>query len=227
MPTRSGPSYRLPTLGVGQQLRAGRLTRRWLQLFAGLVMAGFSIGLMVEAHLGLDPWNVMHEGLTHFLPLSFGLVTIVSGLVVLLLWVPLHQPLGLGTVVNLVLVGLLVDVALWALPTPDPLLVRGVFLVVGVVLCAASGAIYLGSHFGPGPRDGLMTGLVTRTGRSVRLVRTSLELTVLLVGFLLGGTVGVGTVVFAVAIGPLVQFFLPRVAVPIAVPDGQPQHAAR
>ena len=227
MSARSAPSYRLPTLGVREQLRAGRLTRRWLQLFAGLVMAGFSIGLMVEAHLGLDPWNVLHEGLTRFLPLSFGMVTIVSGLVVLLLWVPLRQPLGLGTVINLVLVGVLVDVALWALPTPSSLLVRGVFLVVGVVLCAAAGAVYLGSHLGPGPRDGLMTGLVARTRRSVRLVRTALELTVLLVGFLLGGTVGVGTLVFAVAVGPLIQFFLPRVAVPITVPDGLPQAVAR
>jgi uncharacterized membrane protein YczE len=182
---------------------------------------------MVEAHLGLDPWNVLHEGLTRFLPLSFGMVTIVSGLVVLLLWVPLRQPLGLGTVINLVLVGVLVDVALWALPTPSSLLVRGVFLVVGVVLCAAAGAVYLGSHLGPGPRDGLMTGLVARTRRSVRLVRTALELTVLLVGFLLGGTVGVGTLVFAVAVGPLIQFFLPRVAVPITVPDGLPQAVAR
>lgn len=225
MPTRSGQPYRLPTLRISQQLRAGRLTRRWVQLVAGLVMAGLSIGLMVEAHLGLDPWNVMHEGLTHLLPLTFGMVTIVSGLVVLLLWVPLHQPLGMGTVVNIVLVGLLVDVGLWVLPTPDSLLVRGLFLVVGVVMCAASGAIYLGSHLGPGPRDGLMTGLVNRTGRSVRLVRTSLELTVLLVGFLLGGTVGVGTVVFAVAIGPLVQFFLPRVAVPIEVPAVHPRVA--
>jgi uncharacterized membrane protein YczE len=227
MSARSAPSYRLPTLGVREQLRAGRLTRRWLQLFAGLVMAGLSIGLMVEAHLGLDPWNVLHEGLTRFLPLSFGMVTIVSGLVVLLLWVPLRQPLGLGTVINLVLVGVLVDVALWALPTPSSLLVRGVFLVVGVVLCAAAGAVYLGSHLGPGPRDGLMTGLVARTRRSVRLVRTALELTVLLVGFLLGGTVGVGTLVFAVAVGPLIQFFLPRVAVPITVPDGLPQAVAR
>ena len=227
MPSRSRQPYRLPTLGIRQQLRAGRLTRRWLQLFAGLVMAGLSIGLMVEAHLGLDPWNVLHEGLTRFLPLSFGMVTIVSGLAVLLLWVPLRQPLGLGTVINLVLVGVLVDVALWALPTPSSLLVRGVFLVVGVVLCAAAGAVYLGSHLGPGPRDGLMTGLVARTRRSVRLVRTALELTVLLVGFLLGGTVGVGTLVFAVAVGPLIQFFLPRVAVPITVPDGLPQAVAR
>jgi uncharacterized membrane protein YczE len=170
---------------------------------------------------------VLHEGLTRFLPLSFGMVTIVSGLVVLLLWVPLRQPLGLGTVINLVLVGVLVDVALRALPTPSSLLVRGVFLVVGVVLCAAAGAVYLGSHLGPGPRDGLMTGLVARTRRSVRLVRTALELTVLLVGFLLGGTVGVGTLVFAVAVGPLIQFFLPRVAVPITVPDGLPQAVAR
>src|SRR3954451_23415167 len=129
MLTRRRSQYRLPTLGIRQQLQAGRLLRRWLQLLVGLAMAALAIALMVEAHLGLDPWNVLHEGLSHFLPLSFGTVTIVSGLVVLLLWVPLHQPLGLGTVVNTVLVGLLVDVALWVLPTPDSLLVRGVFLV--------------------------------------------------------------------------------------------------
>jgi uncharacterized membrane protein YczE len=225
MRSRSRQPYRLPTLGIRQQLRAGRLTRRWLQLFAGLLMAGFSIGLMVEAHLGMDPWNVLHEGLTHFLPLSFGMVTIVSGLAVLLLWVPLRQPLGMGTVVNTVLVGLVVDVSLRALPTPGSLLVRTLFLVVGLVLCGAAGAVYLGSHLGPGPRDGLMTGLVARTGRSVRLVRTGLELGVLMVGFLLGGTAGAGTVLFAVAMGPLIQFFLPRVAVPITVPDRQPQDA--
>ena len=211
----SGTSYELPTLRIREQLRAGHHPRRWLQLVGGLVMAGFSIGLMIEAHLGLDPWNTLHEGLTHRLPLSFGTVTVISGLVVLLLWIPLHQPLGVGTVVNTVLVGVLIDVAIWVLPTPDALLVRGVFLVVGVVLCAAAAAIYLGSHLGPGPRDGLMTGLVAKTGRSLRLVRTSLEVTVLVIGFLLGGTVGVGTVLFAVAIGPLIQFFLPRVAAPL------------
>jgi uncharacterized membrane protein YczE len=211
-------SYRLPTLNFRDTLRAAHPTRRWAQLVAGLLLAASSVALMVEARLGLDPWNALHEGLAERLPLSFGTVAALSGLVVLLLWVPLRQPLGAGTVVNTVLVGLLIDVALWVVPTPQTLVVRGVFLLVGVVLCGAAGAVYLGSHLGPGPRDGLMTGLVARTGRSVRLVRTTLELTVLLAGYLLGGTVGIGTVLFAVAIGPLVQFFLPRVAAPLEMP---------
>ena len=218
MPRSRRPSYRLPTLGFRDTLRAGHLTRRWLQLVTGLLLAASSIALMVEARLGLDPWNALHEGLAERLPLSFGTVTALSGLVVLLLWVPLRQPLGAGTVVNAVLVGLLVDVALWVVPTPQSLAVRGVFLVVGVVLCGAAAAVYLGSHLGPGPRDGLMTGLVARTGRSMRLVRTTLELTVLVLGFLLGGTVGIGTILFALAIGPLIQFFLPRVAAPLELP---------
>jgi uncharacterized membrane protein YczE len=214
----SPQNYELPTLGLREQMRAGRLARRWLQLGAGLLAAALSIALMVEAHLGLDPWNVLHEGLTHRLGLSFGTVTIIAGTIVLLLWIPLRQPLGAGTIVNTVLIGGLIDVALWLVPTPKVLWLRVVLLVVGVVLCGASVAVYLGSHLGPGPRDGLMTGLVARTGRSIRLVRTSLEASVLLVGFLLGGTVGVGTVLFAVAIGPLIQFFLPRVAAPVDLP---------
>jgi len=212
-------NYELPTLNLRDQLRAGRHGRRWLQLVVGLLLAALSIAMMVEAHLGLDPWNVLHEGLVKHLGLSFGTVTIISGVAVLLLWIPLRQPLGAGTVINAVLVGALVDVALWLVPTPDELWLRVMFLLVGVVLCGAAGAVYLGSHLGPGPRDGLMTGLVARTGRSLRLVRTTLEASVLLVGFLLGGTVGVGTVVFALTIGPLIQFFLPRVAVPLELPS--------
>jgi uncharacterized membrane protein YczE len=211
--------YELPSLNLRDQLRAGRHVRRWLQLVVGLLIAALSIAMMVEAHLGLDPWNVLHEGLVKHLGLSFGTVTVISGVVVLLLWIPLRQPLGAGTIVNAVLVGGLVDLALWLVPTPDDLWLRVMFLVVGVVLCGAAGAVYLGSHLGPGPRDGLMTGLVARTGRSIRLVRTALEASVLLVGFLLGGTVGIGTVIFALAIGPLVQFFLPRVAAPLDLPD--------
>ena len=211
-------NYELPSLKVRDQLRAGRHVRRWLQLVVGLLIAALSIAMMVEAHLGLDPWNLLHEGLVKHPGLSFGTVTIISGVVVLLLWIPLRQPLGAGTIINAVLVGGLIDVALWLVPTPDELWLRVMFLLVGVVLCGAAGAVYLGSHLGPGPRDGLMTGLVARTGRSIRLVRTSLEASVLLVGFLLGGTVGVGTVVFALAIGPLIQFFLPRVAAPLDLP---------
>lgn len=220
-------SYELPTLDLGEQLRAGRLVRRWLQLTTGLMTAAFSIALMVEAHLGLDPWNALHEGLVHHLGISFGTVTIISGIIVLLLWIPLRQPLGAGTVVNTVLIGGLVDVALWLVPTPEELGLRVVFLLAGVVLCGASGAVYLGSHLGPGPRDGLMTGLVARTGRSIRLVRTVLEATVLLFGFVLGGTVGVGTVIFAVAIGPLIQFFLPRVAAPLELRATDPERNGR
>ena len=218
MLSRGGSSPEVRTAGIRDQLRAGRLTRRLPQLVFGLVIAGVSIGLMVEAHLGLDPWNVLHEGLTHLLPVSFGVVTILSGLVVLLLWIPLRQPLGIGTVINIVVVGVVADLALWALPTPEPMGMRIAFLVGGVVLCGLGGAIYLGSHLGPGPRDGLMTGLVTRTRWSVRVVRTGLEATVLVLGFLLGGTVGVGTVLFAVAIGPLIQFFLPWAAAPFDEP---------
>ncbi len=214
--------YELPSLNLRDQLRAGRHVRRWLQLVVGLLIAALSIAMMVEAHLGLDPWNVLHEGLVKHLGLSFGTVTVISGVVVLLLWIPLRQPLGAGTIVNAVLVGGLVDLALWLVPTPDDLWLRVMFLVVGVVLCGAAGAVYLGSHLGPGPRDGLMTGLVARTGRSIRLVRTALEASVLLVGFLLGGTVGIGTVIFALAIGPLVQFFLPRVAAPLDLSTSRP-----
>jgi len=211
-------TYELPTLNLRDQLRAGRHPRRWLQLVVGLVIAALSIAMMVEAHLGLDPWNALHEGLVKHLGLSFGTVTALSGLVVLMLWIPLRQPLGVGTIVNAILVGVLVDGALWLMPTPDELWLRVMFLLVGVVLCGAAGATYLGSHLGPGPRDGLMTGLVARTGRSIRLVRTTLEASVLAVGFLLGGTVGIGTVLFALAIGPLIQFFLPRVVAPLDLP---------
>jgi len=222
----STSTYRLPILGFWQQLQAGRLVRRWLQLAAGLVVAALAIALMVEARLGLDPWNVLHEGLVKHLGVSFGTVTIVSGIVVLVLWVPLRQPLGAGTIVNTLLIGGLIDVALWAVPTPEAWWARVLFLLVGVVLCGAGAAVYLGSHLGPGPRDGLMTGLVARTGRSIRLVRTGLEASVLLVGFLLGGTVGIGTVLFAVPIGPLIQFFLPRVTAPLELPaeDAEPAH---
>jgi uncharacterized membrane protein YczE len=211
-------NYELPTLNLRDQLRAGRHGRRWFQLVVGLLIAALSIAMMVEAHLGLDPWNALHEGLVKHLGLSFGTVTIISGVAVLLLWIPLRQPLGAGTVINAVLIGALVDVALWLVPTPGELWLRVMFLLVGVVLCGAAGAVYLGSHLVPGPRDGLMTGLVARTGRSLRLVRTTLEASVLMVGFLLGGTVGIGTVVFALTIGPLIQFFLPRVAAPLDLP---------
>jgi uncharacterized membrane protein YczE len=199
-----------------EQLRAGRLGRRLPQLVLGLALYGWSMAMMVRAGLGLNPWDVLHQGLEAYLPLSFGAVTVVVGAVVLLLWIPLRQWPGLGTVANVVVIGLAVDLGLAVLPAPDHLASRVGLLLGGVVLNGLAGAVYIGSQLGPGPRDGLMTGLAARTGGSLRLIRTGIELTVLTVGFLLGGTVGLGTVLYAVAIGPLVQLFLPRVTVRLA-----------
>ncbi|SDG96746.1 membrane protein YczE [Klenkia brasiliensis] len=206
-----------------QQLRTGRLPRRLVQLYAGLVLYGLSMALVLRADLGLDPWDVLHQGLSEQLGWSFGTVVVVVGALVLLLWVPLRQWPGLGTVSNVVVIGVAVDAGLAVLPPVDSLPLRVGLLVGGVVLNGLAGATYLASAFGAGPRDGLMTGLVARTGRSVRLVRTCLELTVLAVGLLLGGTVGVGTVLYAVAIGPLVQLFLPLVAVHLPARAGDPE----
>ncbi|PZF80600.1 YczE/YyaS/YitT family protein [Jiangella anatolica] len=193
------------------------MTRRLSQLFAGLLLYGFSMALLVEAGLGLDPWDVLHQGIAERTGLTIGTVVIVVGVAVLLLWIPLRQKPGVGTIANALLVGLAADASIWLLPSPDPLAVRIAFLVAGVVLNAVATAAYIGARLGPGPRDGLMTGLVGRTGRSVRVVRTSIEVLVLATGWLLGGTVGAGTVVYAVSIGPLVHLLLPRMQVREAV----------
>jgi uncharacterized membrane protein YczE len=169
---------------------------------------------MIRAGLGLDPWDVLHQGLAERLPLSFGMVTIVVGALVLLAWIPLRQRPGFGTVSNVIVIGLAVDAALAVLPAPDAPALRLTFMLAGVGLNGVATAAYIGARLGPGPRDGLMTGLVRRTGRSVRLVRTSIEVTVLAAGWLLGGTVGVGTVVYALGIGPLVHVLLPVLTVP-------------
>lgn len=188
--------------------------RRLVQLYAGLALYGFSMALMLRAGLGLDPWDVFHQGLQERTPLSFGLVTAVVGAAVLLLWWPLRQRPGLGTVSNVVVIGVSVDASLRVLPEAEGLPWQVVFMLASVVLNAIAGGAYIGARLGPGPRDGLMTGLVRRTGRSVRLVRTCIEVTVLAVGVVLGGAVGVGTVVYALGIGPLVQIFLPLFTVP-------------
>ena len=208
----------LSRLGPVAQLRAGRLGRRLPQLLGGLVLYGLSMAMLVRADLGLDPWDVLHQGLSHYLPLSFGMVTIVVGALVLLLWIPLQQKPGLGTVSNVVVIGLAADFGLWLFSSPADLAGRIVLMVSAIVLNGMAGAIYIGSQLGPGPRDGLMTGLATRTGRSLRLVRVTIEVSVLAVGVLLGGTVGVGTVLYALAIGPLVQFFLRFSIVRLTVP---------
>jgi uncharacterized membrane protein YczE len=206
---------KLSGLGPLAQLRAPRLPRRLVQLAVGLVLYGFSMGLLVRSTLGLDPWDVFHEGISKRTDLTFGGVVIVVGLLVLLLWVPLRQLPGLGTIANAVVIGVATDVTLSLVEAPSALAPRTVFLVSGVVLNGLAGALYIGAQLGPGPRDGLMTGLVRRTGWSVRVVRTALELTVLTVGFLLGGTVGLGTVLYALGIGPLLQVFLPWTIVPL------------
>jgi uncharacterized membrane protein YczE len=202
-----------PDLGPLEQLRAGQLGRRLPQLFAGLALFGFSMAMMLRSDLGLAPWDVLTEGLAHRLPLTFGTITIAVSVVVLLLWVPLRQRPGLGTIANVFVVGVAVDVGLAVLSTPSSLVLQVLLLVGGLVANGLAGGAYIGSQFGPGPRDGLMTGLARRTGASLRLVRTGIEVVVLATGFLLGGTVGVGTVLYALGIGPLTQFFLRRFAV--------------
>lgn len=185
------------------------MTRRLIQLFAGLTLYGASMALMLRAVLGLDPWDVFHQGLSTHVGLSFGMLVNVVGAVVLLLWIPLRQRPGIGTIANIFTIGTAVDLTLMVLPEIEGLPLRIAALIAGVVLNGVAGAMYIGAGLGPGPRDGLMTGLCKRTGWSIRVVRTGIEFTVLAVGWLLGGTVGVGTVVYAVAIGPIVQAFLP------------------
>jgi uncharacterized membrane protein YczE len=194
-----------------------RITRRLVQLFAGLVLYGVSMALLVESRLGLDPWDVFHQGLSRVTGLSLGTVVILTGIPVLLLWIPLRQRPGFGTLANLIVIGLVVDRALTLLPAGTGWPARIAYLVGGIVLNAAATGLYIGSRLGPGPRDGLMTGITGRFPKlSIRLVRTGIEVTVLAAGFLLGGTAGIGTVVYALCIGPLVQVFLPIFTVPPA-----------
>lgn len=185
------------------------MPRRLIQLFAGLALYGASLALMLRAALGLGPWDVFHRGLSNHIDLSFGMLLNIVGAVVLLLWIPLRQKPGIGTVANIFTIGTAVDLTMLVLPEIDGPGLRGAALIAGVVLNGVAGAMYIGAGLGPGPRDGLMTGLCRRTGWSIRLVRTGIELGVLGVGWLLGGTVGLGTVLYALGIGPLVQAFLP------------------
>jgi uncharacterized membrane protein YczE len=194
-----------------------QLPRRLVQLYIGLLLYGLSGALQVRSGLGLDPWDVFHQGLAGHLGLAIGTVVIIVGAAVLLLWIPLRQWPGLGTISNVVLIGLSMNWSLDALPRHAPLGWRITEMTFGILMCGVATGMYIGAAFGPGPRDGLMTGLVRRTHRSVRLVRTGIELTVLVTGWVMGGTVGIGTVAFALAIGPLAQLFIPIFAVTPAV----------
>lgn len=192
-----------------------RLTRRLVQLFTGLVLYGVSMAFMVESDLGLNPWDVFHQGLSEATGISFGWVVILLGIPILLLWIPLRQKPGFGTIANLVVIGFVVDIALSMLPAGGSIPGRVGYLVAGILVNGLATGLYIGARMGPGPRDGLMTGIVRRFPRlSIRLVRTTIELFVLGVGFLLGGTVGIGTVAYALCIGPLVHVFLPLCTVP-------------
>lgn len=196
-------------------LRNSRLPRRLVQLYTGLALYGISMALMIKSALGLNPWDVLHQGLATRTGLSFGTVTIGVGIGVLLLWLPLRQRPGLGTVSNVLVIGVVVDAALALLPTVAPIAARIALLLAGIVLNGVATGLYLGARLGPGPRDGLMTGFVARHPRyTVRRVRTVIEVAVLALGWLLGGTAGVGTVAYALAIGPLANLFIPLFTVP-------------
>lgn len=203
----------LPPEPAGSTARARRATalrwgRRLGQLYLGLVLYGVSAAMQVQAGLGLGPWDVLHQGIAFRLDRAIGTISIAVGALVLLLWIPLRQRLGLGTVSNVLVVGLAVNATLAVLPAQHGTAVRVALLAGAVLLCGVATGMYICAGFGPGPRDGLMTGIARRAGISIRLSRTIVELTVLLTGWLLGGTVGVGTVLFAVTIGPLSQLFL-------------------
>jgi uncharacterized membrane protein YczE len=200
------------------------LVRRVVQLYAGLALYGLGIALQVASTLGNDPWDVFHQGLARRSGLSIGTWIVIVGVLVMLLWIPLRQRPGVGTISNAILVGVFADVFLPVLPHPHGLPVRWSYLLTAILVGGFATGLYIGAGLGPGPRDGLMTGLAAR-GHSIRVVRTGIELVVLSVGWLLGGTVGVGTLLYAVAIGPLSHVFIPALAIrrPAAAEEPQPE----
>ncbi|MER5464236.1 hypothetical protein ABT010_26825 [Streptomyces sp. NPDC002668] len=187
---------------------AAHLSRRLLYLYVGLALYGVSSALLVRGGLGLEPWGVLHQGLAERTGLTIGVVSIIVGAAVLLLWIPMRQRPGLGTVSNVLVIGIAMDGTLALVPDVQGLGAQIPVMASGILLNGVATGLYLSARFGPGPRDGLMTGLHRLTGRSVRLVRTAIEVAVVATGFVLGGSVGVGTVAYALAIGPLAQLFL-------------------
>lgn len=212
----SSPAPVLVDLGPLAQLRAPRLPRRLVQLLVGLWLYGVSLALMVLGDLGLAPWDVLHSGFIRHVPISLGQAVVLFSFLVLLLWIPLRERPGLATIANAVLVGLSADATLAVLEPPQALAARVALVVGGIVLCGFATALYIGAQLGRGPRDGLMTGLHRRTGLSLRLVRTLLEVGVVVVGLVLGGTLGIGTVAYALTIGPIAQALMPHFLVDVA-----------
>lgn len=189
------------------------LARRLVQLFTGLFLYGIGIALIVRGELGVAPWDVLTQGIAKQTGWTFGIITIVTSAVVLLLWIPIRQKPGFGTVMNALLVGPFADVGLWLIPPGLDLWVRVLLLPAGIVVLAIATGLYIGAHFGPGPRDGLMTGLHRVTGWKIWIVRTGIEVIVLAAGWLLGGNVGIGTLAFALLIGPLCGYTIPLFAI--------------
>lgn len=212
----SSTTVQLADLGPITQLRAGRLPRRLVQLYVGLFLYGVSLALMVRGDIGLAPWDVLHSGFIRHVPITLGQAVVLFSFVVLVLWIPLREKPGIGTISNAVVVGLSADLTLAVLDAPGAMAARIGLMVGGIVLCGLATALYIGAQLGRGPRDGLMTGLARRTGLSIRLVRTALEVTVVVIGLVLGGTLGVGTIAYALAIGPIAQWMMPWFLVALA-----------
>ncbi|WP_368542638.1 YitT family protein [Enterobacter soli] len=185
------------------------MLRRLVQLYVGLGLYGLSTAMFIRSDLGVDPWDVFHLGVAIQLGMSIGTVIILTGAAVLLLWIPLRQLPGLGTISNVICIGLAADATMALIPEMTSLPLRVALLVAGIVVNAIATGMYIGAGFGPGPRDGLMTGIHARLGWSIRSVRTAIEVSVLLIGIVLGGSFGVGTVLYALTIGPLIQICLP------------------
>ncbi|MGF6823479.1 putative membrane protein YczE [Microbacterium sp. ZKA21] len=184
------------------------LPRRITQLLVGLFLYGIGIAFIVRGEIGASPWDVLTQGIANHVPLSFGTITVLTSVVVLLFWIPLRQKPGVGTLLNALLVGPAADVGLALIPAGQDLWLRIVFFIIGLVVLSAATGLYIGAHFGPGPRDGLMTGLHRVTGWRIWIVRTAIEVTVVLIGWMLGGNVGIGTLAFALLVGPLCQYFM-------------------
>lgn len=201
------------------------LPRRLTQVVVGEVIFGIGSGLMVVSDLGLSPWDVLHQGLARQLGLTVGSWTIIVSFIVLIAWLPLRERYGIGTLLNAIIIGVMIDVTIAVVPTPSETLWAAALMIGGIVIVGVGSGMYIGANLGPGPRDGLMTA-VARRGPSIRLTRVVLEVSVLIVGVLLGGTFGIGTILFAVGIGPLVQFFLPRWSVDTGRPEDAWDHPA-
>lgn len=193
------------------------MARRIAQLAVGLFLYGFAIALMIRAEVGVAPWDVLGQGVSLSTGIPFGFVTNIIGLIVLLLWIPIRQKPGIGTVFNVALVGPSAQVGLWMLPEIEGLLPRILLFVAGLLLLGVATGLYLGARFGPGPRDGLMTGIHHKFGGKIWIVRSSIELVVLTIGAILGGNLGWGTLAFALLIGPIVHVTIPRLMVPAAI----------